>query len=137
MARHVVAKVDELDIGTSKLVKVAGRDIALFNVKGEFFAIANRCPHEGADLCRGQLVGLAESDEPGQYRMTRHGELVRCPWHGWEFDIRTGKSWCDPARTRVKSFDVSVAKGGSLSEGPYQAETFPVSIDEDYVVVEI
>ncbi len=137
MARHVVAKVDELDIGKSKLVKVAGRDIALFNVKGEFFAIANRCPHEGADLCRGQVVGLAESDEPGQYRMTRHGELVRCPWHGWEFDIRTGKSWCDPARTRVKSFDVSVSKGGALTEGPYQAETFPVSIDEDYVVVEI
>ncbi|MGK6312189.1 Rieske (2Fe-2S) protein [Neorhizobium sp. DT-125] len=137
MARHVVAKVDELDIGKSKLVKVAGRDIALFNVKGEFFAIANRCPHEGADLCRGQMVGLAESDEPGKYRMTRHGELVRCPWHGWEFDIRTGKSWCDPARTRVKSFDVSVASGGALVEGPYQAETFPVSIDEDYVVVEI
>jgi len=137
MARHVVAKVDELDIGKSKLVKVAGRDIALFNVKGEFFAIANRCPHEGADLCRGQLVGLAESDEPGKYRMTRHGELVRCPWHGWEFDIRTGKSWCDPARTRVKSFDVTVANGGTLAEGPYQAETFPVSIDEDYVVVEI
>lgn len=137
MARHVIAKVDELDIGKSKLVKVAGRDIALFNVKGEFFAIANRCPHEGADLCRGQVVGLAESDEPGKYRMTRHGELVRCPWHGWEFDIRTGKSWCDPARTRVKSFDVSIAKGGALTEGPYQAETFPVSVDEDYVIVEI
>ncbi|MDQ0135957.1 3-phenylpropionate/trans-cinnamate dioxygenase ferredoxin subunit [Neorhizobium galegae] len=137
MARHVIAKVDEVENGKSKLVKVAGRDIALFNVKGEFFAIANRCPHEGADLCRGQVVGLAESDEPGKVRMTRHGELIRCPWHGWEFDIRTGKSWCDPARTRVKSFDVSVAKGGALTEGPYQAETFPVSIDEDYVVVEI
>ncbi|MBP2558530.1 3-phenylpropionate/trans-cinnamate dioxygenase ferredoxin subunit [Neorhizobium galegae] len=137
MARHVIAKVDEVENGKSKLVKVAGRDIALFNVKGEFFAIANRCPHEGADLCRGQVVGLAEADEPGKVRMTRHGELIRCPWHGWEFDIRTGKSWCDPARTRVKSFDVSVAKGGTLTEGPYQAETFPVSIDEDYVVVEI
>ncbi len=79
MARHVITKVDELEVGKSKLVKVAGRDIALFNVKGEFFAIANRCPHEGADLCRGQVVGLAESDEPGKYRMTRHGEARPLP----------------------------------------------------------
>lgn len=137
MTRHVVAKADEIAPGGSKLVDVAGRQIALFNVKGSYFAISNRCPHEGADLCRGQITALAESDEPGHYRMTRHGELVRCPWHGWEFDIRTGKSWCDPARTRVKSFDVSIAKGEALVEGPYQVAVFEVTVDDDYVVVDV
>lgn len=135
--RHVVARVDEIADGASKLVHVAGRAIALFNVKGEFFAIANRCPHEGADLCKGKIVALIESDEPGVVRLSRHGELVRCPWHGWEFDIRTGKSWCDPARTRVKSYDVAVETGARLVEGPYQAEVYKVSVEDRYVVLEV
>lgn len=136
-SRHVVAKVDEIAPGHSKRVAVAGRDIALFNVAGEFFAIADRCPHEGASLCRGRLSPLTLSDGPGEYRVTRQGELLRCPWHGWEFDVRTGQSWCDPRRTRVKAFDVSIASGGELVAGPYVAETFPVSIDADYVVLEL
>jgi 3-phenylpropionate/trans-cinnamate dioxygenase ferredoxin subunit len=136
-SRHVVARVDEIADGTSKLVHVEGRAIALFNVKGEFFAIANRCPHEGADLCKGKIVALIESDEPGVVRMSRHGELVRCPWHGWEFDIRTGKSWCDPTRTRVKSYDVAVESGAQLVEGPYQAEVYKVSVEDHYVVLQV
>ena len=135
--RHVVARVDEIADGASKLVHVAGRAIALFNVKGEFFAIANRCPHEGADLCKGKIVALIEADEPGVVRLSRHGELVRCPWHGWEFDIRTGKSWCDPARTRVKSYEVAVETGARLVEGPYQAEVYKVSVEDCYVVLEV
>jgi len=136
-SRHVVARTDEIADGESKLVNVEGRAIALFNVKGEFFAIANRCPHEGGDLCKGKIVALIESDEPGVVRLSRHGELVRCPWHGWEFDIRTGKSWCDPTRTRVKSYDVSVETGARLVEGPYQAEVFQVSVEDRYVVLEL
>ncbi|MFZ2099765.1 MAG: Rieske 2Fe-2S domain-containing protein [Oricola sp.] len=135
--QHVVARVGEIAAGTSKLVHVEGRDIAVFNVAGEFFAIANRCPHEGADLCKGKLVALIESDDPGVIRLSRHGELVRCPWHGWEFDLRTGKSWCDPARTRVKSYDVAVERGASLVEGPFQTEVYKISADDDYVVLEL
>jgi nitrite reductase/ring-hydroxylating ferredoxin subunit len=136
-SRHVVATVDEIAAGTAKLVQVEGRAIAIFNTGSEFFAIANRCPHEGADLCRGKVVPLIESDEPGEIRLSRKGELVRCPWHGWEFDLRTGKSWCDPSRTRVKSYDVSVEKGGKLVEGPYRAEVYKISVDDNYVVLEL
>lgn len=136
-SRHVVARTDEIENGASKLVHVEGRAIAIFNVNGEFLAIANRCPHEGADLCKGSIVPLIESDEPGVVKLSRHGELVRCPWHGWEFDIRTGKSWCDPSRTRVKSYDVAVEKGQSLVEGPYKAEVFKVSVDDSYIVLEL
>jgi 3-phenylpropionate/trans-cinnamate dioxygenase ferredoxin subunit len=134
-AKHVVATVGEIPPGGHKLVELQGRQIGVFNVKGEFFAISNRCPHQGGSLCHGKLVGLAESEEPGQYKLSRHGELLRCPWHGWEFDIRTGQSWCDPTRVRVRSYAVSVEPGESLVKGPYVAETFDVSIEEDYVLV--
>lgn len=137
MARYVVGTVDEIPTGDRKLVTVAGREIGIFNLGGEFFAIGNRCPHEGASLCKGRIVGLVESTEPGSYQMSRKGELLRCPWHGWEFDIRTGRSWCDPNRTKVRSFDVKVEGGGRIVEGDLQAETFPVSVEKEYIVVEI
>ena len=137
MSRHVVASVGEIAPGASKLVTVKGREIGVFNIKGEFFALANKCPHEGAALCRGKLVGLALSDEPGQYRLTRQGELLKCPWHGWEFDVRTGQSYCEPERIQVRSYPVEVAEGQRVVQGPYVAETVPVSVEEQYVVVDV
>jgi nitrite reductase/ring-hydroxylating ferredoxin subunit len=137
MAQHIVATVDDIPPGQRKLVNVEGRDIGIFNVGGEYFAVGNRCPHEGASLCRGRIVGLVESSEPGSYQFSRRGELLRCPWHGWEFDLRTGKSWCEPDRTKVRSYDLKVESGGALVEGELQAETFPVSIEKQYVVIEV
>ena len=63
--------------------------------------------------------------------------LLRCPWHGWEFDIRTGQSWCDPDSVWVRRFEVTVQPGEQLARGPYVAETFPVSIEDEYLVVEL
>jgi nitrite reductase/ring-hydroxylating ferredoxin subunit len=137
VSRHVVARVDEVAPGSRRRVTVKGRDIAVFNVAGEFFALLDRCPHEGASLCRGIVGGLATSTEPGQYGLVRQGEILRCPWHGWEFDIRTGQSWCDPKNTYVKQYAVTVEPGAALVEGPYRAETFAVSIEQDYVVIEV
>jgi 3-phenylpropionate/trans-cinnamate dioxygenase ferredoxin subunit len=137
MTKHVVAAARDLPPGSRKRITVAGRTIALFNVGGEFFAILDRCPHQGGSLCGGKLIGLLESPEPGEYRYTRPNEILRCPWHGWEFDIRTGKSYCDPERTRTKTYDVAVAGGRQVVEGPYVAETFPVSVEEHYVVLEV
>src|SRR5438477_3370487 len=136
MGKHVVAAVGEIPPGERKLVSVAGRAIVVFNVGGEFFALNNRCPHRGGSLAQGWLTGLVEAGAPGEYRYSRRGEIVRCPWHAWEFDIRTGRSWCDPQRLRARRYTVSVKKGAQLVEGPYKAETFPVSVENDYVVVE-
>ena len=137
MTREIVAKASEVAPGTSKVVTVKGREIGLFNLDGGFFALANRCPHAGGPLCRGRIVALVQSDEPGHYRLARPGEFLRCPWHGWEFDIRTGQSWCDPDSTRARSFKVSVEPGATLVKGPYVAETFAVSVEEDYLVIEL
>jgi 3-phenylpropionate/trans-cinnamate dioxygenase ferredoxin subunit len=137
MSRHVVATVGEIAPGSSKRVTVKGRDIGIFNVKGAFYALANRCPHMGGPLCQGMIVALVQSDGPGHYRLARHQEFLRCPWHGWEFDIRTGQSWCDPNDLKVRQFAVSVEPGETLVKGPYVAETFAVSVEENYVVVEV
>jgi nitrite reductase/ring-hydroxylating ferredoxin subunit len=136
MSKHVVAPVSDIPVGTRKVVQVDGRAIVVFNVGGEFFALNNRCPHKGGSLCHGRLSGRIESSEPGEYRYSGRDEIIRCPWHQWEFDLRTGKSRCDPQRLRVRNYAVSVEPGAKVVEGPYTAETFPVSVENDYVVVE-
>ncbi len=135
--REVVAKASDIEPGTSTVVTVKGRDIGIFNIEGEYYALANRCPHAGGPLCQGRIVALVQSDGPGNYRLARHQEFLRCPWHGWEFDIRTGQSWCDPNSTRARQFAVTVEPGAQLVKGPYVAETFPVSLEEDYLVIDL
>ena len=162
--RYVVATVDELPPGTRKIVDVAGRQIGVFNIKGEYFALRNRCSHQGGPLCEGRLAGRVEAPVPGgEIRYTRAGEILRCPWHSWEYDIRTGQSWFDPTQVRVRSYEVAVAPGEAIAEvagpaaeitaivgpgmrtagasnlrrGPYVVETYPVSIESRYVVVEL
>ncbi|MBO0712518.1 MAG: Rieske (2Fe-2S) protein [Acetobacteraceae bacterium] len=137
MARHVVARVGDIAPGSAKAVTVGGREIGVFHVNGGYFALLNRCPHEGAPLCRGRLSPLIEADAPGAYRVSRHGEMLRCPWHGWEFDIRTGQSWFDPTRTFVRRYETHVESGAALMKGPYIAETFAVDVDGAYVIVDI
>ena len=85
MAKHVVATVDEIPPGERKIVELEGRSLGIFNINGEFYAVRNICPHQGAPLCEGRLTGLLQSDVPGEYRYTRKGEILRCVWHGWEF----------------------------------------------------
>ena len=136
MAGHIVASVDQIPPGQRKLVEVGGRAIVVYNLGGEFFALANRCPHRGGSLADGIQTGLVESTAPGQFSYSRPGEMVKCPWHGWEFDIRTGKSWCDPSRLRIRQYPVSVRPGTQLVEGPYVAESFSVRLEDNYIVVE-
>jgi hypothetical protein len=92
---------------------------------------------KGAALCEGPLIGLAQSSDPGEIEYTKLGEIIRCPWHGWEFDVRTGQSYCDPRRFRVKAYPVNVEPGTSVVKGPYIAETIRVAVESDYVVVDL
>ncbi len=135
--RHVVARSGDINPGERRQIDIDGRPIALFNIKGEFFAIGDKCPHAAGSLCKGKLVGFADADLPGSYRLTRQGEVIKCPWHGWEFDIRTGDSYCEPGKVRVRTYDTAVAHGGEVLSGPYRAETFAVTIEDDYVVITI
>lgn len=153
MTRHVVARVDELPEGSRKIVTVGGREIGVFNVDGAYYAIRNRCPHQGGPLCLGQQLGRVSSSTPGEYEFEPGGLILRCPWHQWEFDLRTGQSWFDPAKVRVRAYDARVESGATLladradvaapapqpglEPGPYVAEVYAVAVEHDYVVVEL
>jgi 3-phenylpropionate/trans-cinnamate dioxygenase ferredoxin subunit len=145
MAKHVVGTVEEIPPGGRKIVEVAGRSIGVFNVGGEFFALRNSCPHQGGPLCLGPISGLVWSTGPGDYRYDRPGEILRCPWHGWEYDVRTGQSWVDPRKVRVRRYEVSlesepasdVGLAPGWEPGPYVAETYSVTIERRYVVVDV
>lgn len=137
MSRHVVATAHEIPEGGRKLVMVRGRPIAIFNLKGEYYGMLNRCPHQGGPMCEGLITGLREAKKPGEYIYSRAGEILRCPWHGWEFDIRTGQSYIDPGKTFVRTYPVEAMAGESVVKGPYVAETIPVSVEEQYLVVEM
>ena len=135
--RHVIGRAAEIPLGERKLVQVAGREIGVFNVKGAFYALANRCPHGGGSLCEGFVTGLSVAPRPGQYELIREGEFLRCPLHGWEFEIATGQSYCDPKNTRLRNFHACVEPGAELVKGPSLAESFEVRVEEDYVVIEL
>jgi 3-phenylpropionate/trans-cinnamate dioxygenase ferredoxin subunit len=137
MTKHVVARAEELPPGTRKRCMIDGRAVLVLNIKGELFALSDTCPHRGASLSGGILTGLVVADAPGEYHYARQGEILRCPWHAWEFDVRTGRSHCDPKRWRLMQHAVSRETGAAVAEQGYVAETFPVRVEEQYVVVEV
>jgi 3-phenylpropionate/trans-cinnamate dioxygenase ferredoxin subunit len=131
MGRHVVARVAELPPGQRKIMTVEGRSVGVFNVKGTFYALRNQCPHQGAPLCLGKITGMTLPSQPGEYLWGRDGEILRCPWHGWEFDLTTGRSIFNPHRVRVKAYDVAVEPE---PEDP-SIEMFQVKVERGLVVL--
>jgi nitrite reductase (NADH) small subunit len=103
--RHVVALAAELSPGQRKVITLAGREIGIFNVKGEFYALRNLCPHRGGPLCQGRLRPLVVETGFNQLMYEREGEILKCPWHQWEFDIKTGQALYDE-QLRVKTYKV-------------------------------
>ena len=105
--KHAVATISELPVGGRKLVEVDGRSIGIFNVNGDFVAVLNVCPHQLAPVCKGRLSGTTLLSAPAEFSWGREGEILACPWHGWEFDLRTGQAVAD-GKTRLRLFPVSV-----------------------------
>jgi len=112
--KFLVGRADEIPPGSRKIVRIAGRSIGVFNVDGDFYALRNRCPHQGAPLCEGKLWGVLRAEVPGSFQYDSRKEILTCVWHGWEFDLTTGQSWCDPQRLRVRSYAVGLDEPAEL-----------------------
>jgi nitrite reductase/ring-hydroxylating ferredoxin subunit len=140
VTKFVIGPVAAFPPGSRTSLDVDGRAVALFNVAGRYFALRDACPHMGAALSSGTVVSTVTSRLPGCYEHDPSQRLVRCPWHGWEYDLATGQSWFDPVHNRVKSYPASVESGSTLlterRPGPYTVESFTVSVEDDYVVIE-
>jgi len=87
----VVARASDIPPGQARAYAVRGRDIAVFNVAGRFYAIDNSCPHQGGPLAEGWIDGT----------------IVTCPWHAWCFDVTSGDMTMG-GYTSVDAFDVRI-----------------------------
>lgn len=102
-----MARTVDITPGECRIVEIKRHSVGVFNVNGEFVAVLNVCPHELAPVCRGPVGGTTLPSCPGEYRWGRDGEILSCPWHGWEFDLLTGNSLTDP-RVRVRRYPTEV-----------------------------
>jgi 3-phenylpropionate/trans-cinnamate dioxygenase ferredoxin subunit len=146
--RHVVCPVGELPPGERRIVDIGRRSIGVFHVGDRFYAVRNRCPHQGGPLCVGHILGDAVAHVPGAAAVSENPLRIACPWHGWEYDLATGQSFMGPGDPGVKSYGVALEPGEALVAevedrqvklvpGPYTAETFEVKVEDDYVVLEV
>ena len=89
-----VAQLDEIEPGSLACVKVGETELALARVDGEVYALQGHCLHLQGPLCEGRL----------------EGHVLSCPWHGWQYDVRTGENEFDRA-IRLETYDVRVEDG--------------------------
>lgn len=104
----VVCALAELPPGSRRIVAFGGREIGLFNVGGRVYAVRNSCPHRAAPLCLGRLSGTTLPSAPYEYVYGRQGMVLRCPWHGWEFDLETGEPLVGHG-LRAQTYRVAIA----------------------------
>ena len=107
----VVCPAKELKPGQRKLVSVDGVEIAMVNVNGQLYAFRNRCPHQGVEMIYGPVSGAMLPSEPGEFNYGYDNEVIRCPLHGWEFDMNTGKSLFNPEKVSIGSYEVQEIDG--------------------------
>lgn len=109
--KQVVCREDELGPGQMQTV-MKGRVpvVVVCSASGEYYAVRGMCPHQGGMLGDGQLTSLTVSDKPGAYGLEKHGEVLRCPWHSFDYDVTTGQCVGDP-RLRVKTYSTFVEDG--------------------------
>jgi nitrite reductase/ring-hydroxylating ferredoxin subunit len=108
-----VCAAADLPPGQKRIVEDGAISIGVFNVAGQFHAIKNVCPHQGAPLCQGSLHATHRPSEVQKFDPALKGRIVRCPWHGWEFDVVTGKGLYDRT-SRVATYPVEVDPNGDV-----------------------
>lgn len=110
--RHVVCPVEDLSPGGRRIVTGGGR------------------------CAGGAVTGTTLPGPPGCYDYAREGEIIRCPWHGWEFDITTGRSVFNPHKVRVRAYPVAVEPAAPAADD-VRVETFPVTTERSLVVLHL
>jgi nitrite reductase (NADH) small subunit len=117
MTEYEVGSLSDFPAGSHRIVTAGRRRVGVFNIDGEFFALPNICPHQFGPLCEGKVNGttVCSAETGWKLEWQRAGEILTCPWHGMEFDIRTGKSlasprlWVRPYRVEIRDNQVLVS----------------------------
>ena len=104
-----MGSVETFPVGRFVMVDVPGRSVGVVRLRsGAWRAVRNWCPHKGAPICRGIVGGTWLPSEPGELRYDREGEVLVCPWHGFEYDLETGVEMYQAAPTRLRLYPVTV-----------------------------
>lgn len=106
---YIVGKLEDFPIGSHKVVKVKNREVGVFNVNGELYALPNLCPHQVGPLCEGKVAGTltANKDTNWKREWIKDGEIVACPWHGLEYDIKSGECLAFP-KMKIRTYKITV-----------------------------
>ena len=108
---YAVMADESLASGEARRVVVEGKGIAVVRTsEGKLYALRDVCPHQGAPLSGGIVEPMIDGDAPGNVWMTKI-EVLRCPWHHYEYDLNTGLALGDPECKWVKTYSVSVVDG--------------------------
>ena len=108
MNYHYICKVDELLEDKPKIIEIDGKSIGIIHKNGKYYAIRNECPHRLSPLCKGTLGGTMLPSNPQEYKYGMDGQVIQCPWHGWEFDLETGKALFETSKLRVTTYPVEL-----------------------------
>jgi nitrite reductase/ring-hydroxylating ferredoxin subunit len=109
--KHEVAQLSDLPSGGVKIVSIEGRAIGVINTGDEVVAVLNVCPHQMAPVCEGTVTGTMLPSSPGELEYGMHNRVLRCPWHGWEFDLGTGRALFRYDKGHLLKFPVTVDGG--------------------------
>jgi nitrite reductase/ring-hydroxylating ferredoxin subunit len=109
-----VGAVTEFEEGRPRIMTVEGREIGVVRWRGEFYAVRNLCPHQLGPVC-GVVHARLDADRPGELVADDDNPVVGCPWHGWEFDLRTGRSMWDD-QFRIRTYPTSTRAGRLMVE---------------------
>jgi nitrite reductase (NADH) small subunit len=107
-AFYRVAPVGDFALNKLHSVEIEGRIITVVRTEGGIFSFGGSCPHQGGPLCAGSIHGTMLPSDPDEYVYGQDGNVIRCPWHGYEFSIRTGESIAGAVRGRVPVYQVDV-----------------------------
>jgi nitrite reductase/ring-hydroxylating ferredoxin subunit len=104
-----VGAVEDFVEGRPHAVRAGNRDLVVVRKGDAVYAVRDACPHQGAKLSDGCVIGdVAVCERGEQPEYVRDGEFLACPWHGWKVDVTTGCSAVEPERVRVRSYDAQV-----------------------------
>jgi nitrite reductase (NADH) small subunit len=109
--KHHLGSIDQFPLHRFRIMEIEGRSIGLVNSGDRVHAVRNLCPHQMAPLCRGKVTGTMLPSEPGELCYGLHNQVIRCPWHNWEFRIDTGEAVFETSSRRATTYQVDVEEG--------------------------
>jgi nitrite reductase (NADH) small subunit len=115
MARHDAGALEEFADEQLRVLRLGGQEVGIVRRGQHVSAIRNVCPHQSGPICAGSLRANLAGDGAGRVTVRAGSLVLACPWHGWEFDVDTGRSTWDPGY-RVKTYTATVHNGRVVVE---------------------